>query len=243
MKKTVKLAALVLSLCTAASGFCVRAYADTAAWDIENSLDVSECRQGDTVTMSVNLKGASASASQEIASMSGTLEYDTSLFTVEKADILPEEAKNVQEYSFDRASGIFKVQYTSDRTVKDGDLLLHIKLHTAADASTGKTTLCVTDMQWKSTKSDKETEIEHHVPAKITIASAKDVSAGDVNQDGEVNLIDAKLVMQYYNGAIELDAQQQKNADTNGDGKVNLTDAKRIMQYYNGEIESLSQEG
>jgi len=59
-----------------------------------------------------------------------------------------------------------------------------------------------------------------------------------VNQDGEINLTDAKLVMKYYNGEIELDVQQEKNADTNGDGKVNLIDTKRIMQYYNREIES-----
>lgn len=239
MKKTVKLAALVFSLCTA-SAFSVRAYADTAEWEIENNLDISECRQGDTVTMSVNLKGASASASQEIDSMSGTLEYDTSLFNVEEADILPVEAPNVQECSFDRESGIFKVQYTSDRTVKDGGLLLQIKLHTAADASTGKTTLCVTDMQLKSAKNEQNIEIEHHVPTKITIARVEATSIGDVNQDGKVNLTDAKLVMQYYNGAIDLDAQQEKNADTNSDGKVNLTDVKRIMQYYNGEIEALN---
>ena len=55
-----------------------------AAWDIENTLDVSECRQGDVITMTVSLKGVNASAAQEIVSMSGTLEYDTSLFTVEK---------------------------------------------------------------------------------------------------------------------------------------------------------------
>ena len=238
MKKSVKLAAFILSLCTVINGFSVRAYADTA-WEIENILDASECRQGDLVTMSVNLKGVSA-ASQEIdfLSISGTLEYDTSLFTVETADLFPAETQGMQDCSFDRASGIFKVQYASEVHVKDSGLLLQIRLHTAADASIGKTTLCITDMQWK-TKSGTETKIENHVPAKITIAEAEAAFIGDVNQDGEVNLTDAKLVMQYYNGAIDLDTQQVKNADTNSDGKVNLTDAKRIMQYYNGEIESL----
>lgn len=210
-----------------------------AAWDIENTLDVSECRQGDVVTMTVSLKGANSSAAQEIVSMSGTLEYDTSLFTVEKADIFPADGEKVQECSFDQATGIFQVQYTSDRTVRDGGSLLQIQLHTAADADIGKTTLCVTQMNWKSSKSAQATEVEHRVPAKITIAQneAPAAAIGDVNQDGTVNLTDVRLVMQHYNGAAVLEGQQVKNADTNGDGKVNLTDAKRIMQYYNGELE------
>ena len=239
MKKSVKIVVFVLSLCTVICGGSERAYAG-AAWEIENILDVSECRQGDTVTMSVNSKDARADTSQEMAfvSMSGTMEYTTSLFNGETEDLLSAEVQNVQECSFDRESGIFNVQYISDRIVNDSSLLLQIRLHITADASAGKTTLCVTDMKWKNTESEKETTIENHVPTKITIAAAQAVSVGDVNQDGEINLTDAKLVMKYYNGEIELDVQQEKNADTNGDGKVNLIDTKRIMQYYNREIES-----
>ena len=85
MKKSVKIVVFVLSLCTVICGGSERAYAG-AAWEIENILDVSECRQGDTVTMSVNLKDASADTSQEMAfvSMSGTLEYDTSCLTLKQ---------------------------------------------------------------------------------------------------------------------------------------------------------------
>lgn len=235
MRQIKKITALACSLLVLICGISGNVYADGSAWDIENTLDLSECRQGDTIKMSVRLKGSSTASPQEILSMSGTLEYDTSLFTVEKADILPAESESVQECSFDKATGVFKVQYNTDIHAKDDDLLLQIQLHVAADATTGKTTLCVTDMKWKGTESKQETEIEHRVPAKITIAESA-ASVGDVNQDGKINLTDAKLVMQYYNGAGVLEGQQLKNADTNGDGNVNLTDAKRIMQYYNGEI-------
>lgn len=238
MNRIKKAAAALISLAVAVCGFSINVYADGAAWDIENTLDVSECRQGDIVTMSVNLKGGGTASVQEIASMEGTLEYDSSLFNVEKADILPTEGGKAQSCSFDSSTGVFVIKYSSDIVLQDGGLMLQIRLHTAADASIGKTTLCVTHMKWTDAAGRQETEIEHRIPARITIAESEtlDEDIGDVNQDGKVNLTDAKLVMQHYNGAKTLNSQQKKNADVNGDGKVNLTDAKLIMQYYNGEI-------
>jgi hypothetical protein len=237
VKKVKKAAAVFVSLAMVICGFVMDAYADGTAWDIENTLDVSECRQGDTVTMSVNLKGSGASSAQEITFIEGTLEYDSSLFTVEKADILPAEDGKAQSCSFDPSTGTFSVQYSPNIAVQDGGRMLQIRLHTAADASIGKTTLCVTHMKWNDAAGRQAVEIEHRVPARITIAEAETPAvAGDVNQDGKVNLTDAKLVMQHYNGAKTLDSRQKENADVNGDGKVNLTDAKLIMKYYNGEI-------
>lgn len=237
VKRINKAAAVLISLAMAICGFAMDAYADGAAWDIENTLDVSECRQGDTVTMSVNLKGSGTSFTQEIVSMEGTLEYDSSLFTVEKADILPAEGGKAQSCSFDPSTGVLAIQYQSGIVVQDGGQMLQIRLHTAADASIGKTTFCVTHMKWTDAAGQQAAEIEHRVPARITIAEAETLAAaGDVNQDGKVNLTDAKLVMQHYNGAKALESRQKENADVNGDGKVNLTDAKLIMQYYNGEI-------
>ena len=237
MKKVRKAAAVFVSLAMVICGFAVDVYADGTVWDIENTLDVSECSQGDTITMSVNLKGSGATSAQEIAFMEGTLEYDSSLFTVEKADILPAEDGKVQSCSFDPSTGIFSVQYSSGIAVQDGGQMLQIRLHTASDASVGKTTLCVTHMKWNDDAARQAVEIEHRVPARITIAEAETSAvAGDVNQDGKVNLTDAKLVMQHYNGAKMLDSRQKESADVNGDGKVNLTDAKLIMKYYNGEI-------
>lgn len=239
MKRINKVTAALIILAMAVCGFSIDAYADGAAWDIENTLDVSGCRQGDTITMSVNLKGSGTASAQEITSMEGTLEYDSSLFNVGKADILPAESGKAKSCSFDPSTGVFAIQYAndSDITVQDGGLMLQIRLHTAADASVGKTTLCVTHMKWNDAAGQQAAEIKHHVPARITIDKAEiPAAAGDVNQDGKVNLTDAKLVMQHYNGARTLDGQGKKNADVNGDGKVNLTDAKLIMKYYNGKI-------
>lgn len=237
MKRINKAAALIISLVMTICGINIIAYADGAAWDIENTLNVSECSQGDTITMSINLKGSGTPATQEIISMEGTLEYDSSLFIVEKADILPTEGEKVQSCSFDPSTGDFTIKYSSSIAVQNGGLMLQIRLHTTSDTSVGKTTLCVTYMKCNDTAGQQAMEIEHRVPARITIAEKEIVVvSGDVNQDEKVNLTDAKLIMQHYNGAKTLDSGQKKNADVNGDGKVNLTDAKLIMKYYNGEI-------
>lgn len=254
-KNEKKAAAIFLSVLFAFSVCLSPVYAQTASWDIENTVNVSECRQGDTVKIAVNLKSLSAAGQQtettgtadgqqtaaavlEYISLDGTLEYDTSLFTVGKADIIPAQKTGVKDWSFDPSTGEFHIQYTSGITVQDNGLLLEIQLHVAADASTGKTTVCVTHMKWNNTADPQTVEIEHRVPARLTIAQAEqdDTLAGDVNEDGKINLTDAKMVMQYYNGTRTLQAQQLKNADVNGDGKVNLTDVKLIMRYFNGEI-------
>lgn len=238
-KKIKKIAASVCSvlICVHASSY--PSFANVQPWDIENTLEVSECRQGDMVKLSVYLKGISEGASQEITSMKGTLEYDTSLFTVEKADILPTEADKVQEWSFDSSEGKFSIQYTSDITVKDKDPLLQIQLNVAEDAEIGKTTVCVTDMEWKDSGQEQPVKIEHRVPERLTISESEKV-AGDVNGDGICNLTDARMIMQQYNGEITFDSQQEKNADVNSDGIVNLIDVKLVMQYYNSEIAVLN---
>ena len=61
---------------------------------------------------------------------------------------------------------------------------------------------------------------------------------GDVNGDGNINLIDASYVLQSYNGVRDLTSDQIERADVNGSDTVTLVDAFRIMKYYNGAIKS-----
>lgn len=228
---------LVLGICTLFG----KAYAAESKWDIEHTLDAAECKQGGTLLLSVTLKGESKTKTSEMTSLSGILEYDTSLFSVGKNDILPAERDKdaVKECTFDAETGKFMIQYASKVTIKDADALLQIRLHVADDATTGNTTVCVTNMEWSGPDDKDKQEIEHRIPSHITIQASKTAAAGDVNGDGRADLTDARLMMQYYNGADVLDSQQQKNADVNGDGKINLTDVKLVMQYYNGETDEL----
>lgn len=236
------LAGLAIVLCVGVASF--RAYADTTAadageWVIEHNLDLSECRQGDTVVMSIFLKQGSGTENlQNMSKIDGVLEYDSSLFAIEKADILPVEREKASEWNFDPSTGAFSIAYHTDITVQKDGMILQLNLHVKGDASTGKTTVCVTHMGWSSSGDVQTTELEHRVPSSITIAEAEvKAVSGDANLDGMVNLIDVKYVMQYYNDARTLDSRQKQNADVNGDGVVNLTDAKLIMKYYNGEID------
>ena len=244
MKKLEKIitAGLAVILCIGMVSF--RTYADTSAadageWIIEHDLDISECRQGDTVMMSVFLKqGSGKEDSQNMSKIDGILEYDSSLFTIEKADILPVESEKASDWNFEPSTGAFSIVYHTDITVPKDGMILQLNLRGKGDASTGKTTVCVTHMGWSSSSDVQATEIEHRFPSSITIAEAEVKTVpGDVNLDSMVNLIDVKYVMQQYNNARTLDSKQKQNADVNGDGRVNLTDAKLIMKYYNGEID------
>ncbi len=57
------------------------------------------------------------------------------------------------------------------------------------------------------------------------------VSKGDVNSDGQVNVIDALLISQYTVGSRTLTQTQLAAADVNGDGQVTIVDALFIAQY------------
>jgi len=54
---------------------------------------------------------------------------------------------------------------------------------------------------------------------------------GDVNGDGNVDIVDALFIVQYTVGMKTLSAAQLAAADVNGDGQVTIVDALFIAQY------------
>lgn len=205
---------------------------------IRQELDASSCKQGDVVTLTIYLQGNEKG--WKLSALRGVLEYDNSLFSLEKADILPVESGRVSKKSFQASSCEFAVTYDSDIMVSDDTPVLRLKLHVNDKATTGKTTLCVTNLEWQASDGTGKYEVEHRVPSSVKISKAeKPVVAGDVNLDNKVTLTDVKCVMQYCNGARTLNSKQKKNADVNGDGKITLMDAKLIMKYCNNEIDEL----
>ena len=85
------------------------------------------------------------------------------------------------------------------------------------------------------------TAIETNISLNYT---QRQVHYGDVNGDDKINLIDALMIMQHYNGVRTLSSvegagevgSEMERADVNGSGTVTLVDALLIMKKYNGEI-------
>jgi hypothetical protein len=65
-----------------------------------------------------------------------------------------------------------------------------------------------------------------------------EMTTGDVNNSGSVNIIDAFLVAQYYVG-LHPKGFNLEYADTNCDGDINIIDALLIAQYYVRLIDTL----
>ncbi|MEY8333208.1 dockerin type I repeat-containing protein [Lachnospiraceae bacterium 47-T17] len=238
MKIIKKVAAGILGivLCTGFSSGAVFAEEESGSPPaIRQEVDMSSCRQGDVITLSIYLKGSNET--WEISDFKGILEYDNSLFSLGQADVLPAAGGQVSKKTFDSSSCEFSVTYDSDVTVSNNVPVVQLKLHVNEKATTGKTTVCVTYLEWQAFDGTGKSEVEHRVPSSITISEAeKPVAAGDVNLDGKVTLTDVKYIMQYCNGVKTLNSEQKTNADVNGDGKVTLADAKLIMKYCNNEI-------
>lgn len=65
-----------------------------------------------------------------------------------------------------------------------------------------------------------------------------DVLLGDVNGDGDIDILDANLVVAYYNEVRDLTEEQLQAADVNGDREVNIMDANMIVAYYNEVVDA-----
>lgn len=78
-------------------------------------------------------------------------------------------------------------------------------------------------------------------PYAIAVSEAVDRSAlGDVNGDGQINVLDALMVLQASNGRLNLDAEQFARADLNGNKTLEAVEVLTILQYANGIIGSLT---
>ena len=61
---------------------------------------------------------------------------------------------------------------------------------------------------------------------------------GDVDENGEITVVDALMTLQAAAEAIPLDHPQQQDADVNGDAAVTAEDALLILKYATGAIAS-----
>lgn len=57
---------------------------------------------------------------------------------------------------------------------------------------------------------------------------------GDLNADGKITVVDAKLVLKHVAGTQELDSSQLRMSDVNSDGRTTVADAKVILRVVAG---------
>lgn len=67
-----------------------------------------------------------------------------------------------------------------------------------------------------------------------TVVVGNDKMAGDINGDGNVNLNDMMMCLNYVSGSGSLEEEALQRADVNGDGIVDLTDVMRLLNYTSG---------
>lgn len=70
------------------------------------------------------------------------------------------------------------------------------------------------------------------------LAMPEAVLYGDLNGDGEIDITDAGLLIQYCNGMRELTEEQLAAVDLDGDGEISMDDAALLIRYCNGLINS-----
>ena len=98
------------------------------------------------------------------------------------------------------------------------------------------------DPKGKATKTELKTMLErmmevNKLSSDLIPPIDLEYDLGDVNNDGNVNSVDASAILLYYSKISteqqgDFDEGQQKAADVNGDGKINSVDASDILAYY-----------
>ncbi|MGN0491450.1 leucine-rich repeat protein [Ruminococcus sp.] len=89
----------------------------------------------------------------------------------------------------------------------------------------------VPDTTAPSTEPTTTTPATEPTTAVVTTQPEPEYTLGDVNNDGEITITDATLVLRANAGFVTLTTTQIKSADVNFDGIVNVKDATLIQKY------------
>ena len=161
--------------------------------------------------------------------------------------IAADYAGNYTTHVVDRCNVAEMVEFPSELTVTEGDIF------TVENVSEAQ--LYDISFMWYSdnenltvlTGSDSQSEYGEFLAAApgeatITVTYGQGIewnilvhilpqlSAGDMDMDGQITSIDALIVLRYCHGLIQLTPEQLELADMNGDGAINTVDALIILR-------------
>lgn len=126
--------------------------------------------------------------------------------------------------SLDSAAGTFtglSAERQDDQGVTGAGTLLHV---TFTALSSGETKVTLQNLQFNAS-AGWYVAVD---PYEITLAVEEQVVAGDVNGDGQVNILDLVSVAQQFGKSVPADSP----ADVTGDGVVNILDLVRVAQHF-----------
>lgn len=177
-----------------------------------------------------------------------TVEYNKDYFSYNKVTLSSElRAYADLSVDYDSSGKVTVSLITSSSDIRLKDLTKLFDFNFTAKVSTTVGTIAamkvtvnqvnnVSDvtMDGESYEADGLTPIAQYVYSR-NVEVTDSVELGDVNADGNVNLVDAAYLLQYYNGVRYLNSEQIKLGDVNGSGTITLVDVLMIMKKYNGE--------
>ncbi len=173
---------------------------------------------GETIAVPITVEGV-----QKLSGLRGEISYDDSLLslnaiTAKKGWLLTSEGNTF-------------VALTGDGMGIDDTAVIGYAVFTAQADLLDDITTYVSFPSRQITAFDESLEATGALIPTVGVSIAGIAPMpGDVSLDGETDLADAILLMQYLAGSRTLTARQLKAADVNRDGKINVGDAAIIMQ-------------
>ncbi len=173
------------------------------------------------------------------AALGLTINYDTTLFDYKVLEVDDNLKDKIALKDIYPTNGQIKAAFIAGQNITDTGNFLNLMLETKEGATAGvvsDVTVTITQAANYEEKSLNATGGVYKVTLAQDTPEPSGQLLGDVNNDGNIDLIDALWILQYYNNVKELTDDEKTAADVDKNGTVDLVDALRIMKYYNGEI-------
>lgn len=187
---------------------------------------------GGTVTVPIRISGGTGFTNFGIA-----LDYDRDALTLTAIDVDEDSLLNGAAVSANAgwtgADGETYGYLTCASPEKiTGDGLLFTATFQVGDGVTGS--VSVTPVVHYVRNNTALFSVFEEIPANAVSAELSVIRMGDVNQDGEVDVIDALMAYRAYRGVLVLSDAQETAADLNQDGEIDVLDALLIYRIYRG---------
>ncbi|WP_028516903.1 leucine-rich repeat protein [Ruminococcus flavefaciens] len=153
--------------------------------------------------------------------------------------IIPENVTSIKAWAFSCCSNLNSITIKNPRC-KIEDLATDTKVKIYGyNESTAKEYADKNGLEFVSigTLTTTSSQTTNQTTTTTLQSSQIEYNLGDVNDDGQINAVDASSVLAYYamistNKDGGYNEAQKLSADVNNDGQVNAVDASNIMAYY-----------